>query len=61
MTEVPVKYVVRIREEENDARTERQHTYLVEADAEALAAQAEEHGFHAVVLKVLDIKRLERV
>ena len=59
--ETPVKYVVRVREVEDDQRTERVWEFLSPAEAKMLANRAGVAGFHATILKVADWKRLERV
>jgi hypothetical protein len=59
--QVPVKFIVRVREVENDQRTERSHTFFQEVEARDLVNRAETHGFYATMLKVLDRKQLERV
>jgi len=57
----PVKYVVRVREIENDQRTERSWEFLSAREAQALANKAAEAGWFPKVLKVADWKQLERV
>jgi hypothetical protein len=57
----PVKYVVRVRDVANDTRTEREWTFLDEAEADALLERASVNGFFAYINKVADWKQLERV
>lgn len=49
-----VKYMVRVREIEDDARTERTWIYLSAKDAVKLKRKAERNGLHGKVLRVLD-------
>jgi len=57
----PVKYIVRVREVENDQRTEHAWEYLDAKEAATICNQAKTNGFFSYVQKVADWKQLERV
>jgi len=59
--ELPVKYIVRVREDENDARTERAWEFLNGVEAADLCYRAKQSGLYSYVQKILDMKQLERV
>lgn len=60
-TKMPLKFIVRVREIENDAQTERVWEFLDAQAAAALCYDAKKNGLYSYVQKVLDRKRLERV